>query len=99
MRELARRRSAGPGGVSNAASIRRGEAVPGLLPVDVPGRRGDRAGGGGQEGQGDLRHGPGHAQALLPRLLRRGEPHPPVPAAACSCNQRAESKGSIRNRT
>ena len=64
-----------------------------------PDVRGDRAGGGGQEGQGDLRHGPGHAQALLPRLLRRGEPHPPVPAAACSCNQRAESKGSIRNRT
>lgn len=75
-RDLARRRSRGPGG-SNAA-VRRGEAVPGPLPVDVPGRRGDRADGGGQEGQRDLRHGPGHAQALLPRLLRRGEQHPPV---------------------
>lgn len=35
----------GPG--SNNAAVRRGEAVPRLLPVDAPGRRGDRAVGGG----------------------------------------------------
>ena len=66
-------RSAGGSGHGGGADLGGGEAVAGPLPVDVPARGVDRAVGGGQEGQGDLRHRPGHAQALLPRLLRPGE--------------------------
>jgi hypothetical protein len=71
MRPLVHLRSSGSPGGRNAPVLC-GETVAGLLQVDMPGRGGDSARGGGEEGQGDLRHCTGHAQTLLHPGERHG---------------------------